>query len=95
MTVKELTAVEKEILLIAQEECAEVTQAISKIFRFGLDSVHNDKTNKEHLEEEIGDLICMFRLLEETYLIDWAKVSMHSDRKRMKLEMWSNIYQKV
>ena len=27
---------QKEILLIAQEECAEVTQAISKVFRFGM-----------------------------------------------------------
>jgi len=27
----------KEVFCIAQEECAEVTQAISKIFRFGID----------------------------------------------------------
>jgi len=31
----------KEVLLIAQEECAEVTQAISKVFRFGIDGSHN------------------------------------------------------
>ena len=31
----------QEIMMIAQEECAEVTQAISKVFRFGFDSVHN------------------------------------------------------
>ena len=40
---------QKEILLIAQEECAEVTQAISKVFRFGIDATHNDKSNRERL----------------------------------------------
>ena len=51
----------KEILCITQEECAEVSQAVSKIFRFGPDQVKFDldKTNREHLEEEIGDLLCM------------------------------------
>ena len=46
--------IEKEILSITQEECAEVTQVISKIFRFGWDSCHPDLTqnNKERLEEE-------------------------------------------
>ena len=34
-----MTESEKQILLICQEECAEVTQAISKVFRFGFDSV--------------------------------------------------------
>jgi len=29
---------QKEVMLICQEECAEVTQAISKCFRFGFDS---------------------------------------------------------
>ena len=45
-----MTEIEKEIMLIAQEECAEVTQAISKVFRFGFESVHNGKTNKQRLE---------------------------------------------
>jgi hypothetical protein len=44
---------EKEILLIAQEECAEVTQAISKVFRFGFDSEYNGKTNHQRLTEEV------------------------------------------
>ena len=49
----------QEILLILQEECAEVTQAISKCFRFGLDNFKpgKPKTNLEHLEDELGDLI--------------------------------------
>ena len=36
--------VDREIMLIAQEECAEVTQAISKCFRFGLNEMYNERT---------------------------------------------------
>ena len=81
----------KEIMLIAQEECAEVIQAISKVFRFEFDGVYNGKTNREHLEEEIGDLVCMFDLMREKGLIDWSNVIEHSDNKRQKLKKWSNI----
>jgi NTP pyrophosphatase (non-canonical NTP hydrolase) len=83
--------VDKEILLIAQEECAEVTQAISKVFRFGFDSVHNGKNNREHLEEEIGDLVCMIDLMREHGLISWGNVMDASVKKMKKLEQWSNI----
>ena len=55
----------KEVMDILQEECAEVIQAVSKISRFGLDNFKpgKPKTNREHLEEEIGDLMCMIDLL--------------------------------
>jgi hypothetical protein len=33
---------QREILVITQEECAEVIQEISKIFRFGIDEMHKD-----------------------------------------------------
>lgn len=82
---------QREILLIAQEECAEVTQAISKIFRFGLQSEHNGRTNKEHLEEEMGDLLCMLQLIEEYDMADWTRVSVCASRKRAKLKQWSSI----
>lgn len=83
--------IENEIMMIAQEECAEVTQAISKVFRFGFPSIHNGRTNKDRLEEEIGDLMCMFQLMEEHQLIDWSRVSIASQMKREKLKQWSNI----
>ena len=40
---KMLNENEKEIMLITQEECAEVTQAISKVFRFGFLIVDKNK----------------------------------------------------
>jgi NTP pyrophosphatase (non-canonical NTP hydrolase) len=82
---------EREIMLIAQEECAEVTQAISKVFRFGFDSVYNGRSNKERLEEEIGDLMCMLQLMAERDLIDWGIVSLAAGAKKVKLSTWSNI----
>ena len=83
---------QKEVLLIAQEECAEVTQAISKIFRFGLDGSHNERTNKERLTEELGDLHCMIELIVESGLIDRNDLLNASGLKRHKLFKWSNIF---
>ena len=40
---------DREVMLILQEECAEVTQAISKVFRFGASATHNGKTNQEQI----------------------------------------------
>ena len=83
----------KEIFCIAQEECAEVTQAISKIFRFGPDQIkyNQDRTNREHLEEEIGDLLCMIDILVEKTIISDSNINQARKNKRDKLRQWSNI----
>lgn len=83
-----------EILLIAQEECAEVTQAISKCFRFGFKSKHpnENRNNKERLEEELGDLVCMIGLMIEEKIIDSDNVEKAAQEKLAKLKKWSNIY---
>jgi len=78
-----------EILHITQEECAEVTQAISKVFRFGFSEIQNGKTNKAHLEEEIGDLIAMIRLLYVEGAIDESIVEKACIAKLVKLNTWS------
>jgi NTP pyrophosphatase (non-canonical NTP hydrolase) len=83
--------IDREVMLITQEECAEVTQAISKVFRFGFDESYNGKTNREHLEEEIGDLMCMVDLMRDHGLINWGNVIDASAKKLKKLEQWSNI----
>jgi NTP pyrophosphatase (non-canonical NTP hydrolase) len=83
---------ETEIILIAQEECAEIIQAISKVNRFGIDDIHNGKSNRDHLEEEIGDLMCMFELMLENGIIQKQSVDKAKERKIAKLKCWSNIY---
>ena len=83
----------KEILCITQEECAEASQSISKIFRFGWDSVHpkTGVNNKEHLEEEIGDLLCMVDILVEKCIISDSNINEARKAKREKLKNWSSI----
>lgn len=83
----------KEVFCIAQEECAEVTQAISKIFRFGFSSVHpvSGKTNTQSLEEEVGDLLCMIDIMVEKCIISDSAVNAARQTKREKLKKWSSI----
>jgi NTP pyrophosphatase (non-canonical NTP hydrolase) len=85
---------QKEVMLIAQEECAEVVQAISKCFRFGPDDEYNGLSNKQRLEEEVGDLLCMIRLMMDQGLINENNVNTASIQKRIKLERWSNVFNK-
>jgi NTP pyrophosphatase (non-canonical NTP hydrolase) len=83
---------QKEIMLIAQEECAEVVQAISKCFRFGFNDAYNGATNKEKLEEEVGDLLCMINMMMDNRIIDRLSVEFAIDAKSDKIRKWSNIF---
>lgn len=84
----------REVLMITQEECAEVTQAISKCFRFGLDNVkpNTTKTNREHLEEEIGDLLAMIQLCRDFKIIDTKKLHEAKENKIHKLKKWTTLF---
>ena len=83
----------KEVFCITQEECAEVTQAISKVFRFGIDNYKpgQSKTNKQHLEEEVGDLLAMIDIMVEKCIISDSAVNEARKAKRNKLKQWSSI----
>ena len=92
---KQKNAIDSEILLITQEECAEVTQAISKVFRFGMDDEYKGQTNREHLEEELGDLMCMIELLIENGIVSEAALLTAKNEKLNKLMTWSNIFKEA
>lgn len=85
---------ENEILLITQEECAEVTQAISKCYRFGLDNFKpgKPKTNRDHLAEELGDLLAMVTLCHDYGIVSFEDVMIAKDNKLEKLREWSSIF---
>jgi NTP pyrophosphatase (non-canonical NTP hydrolase) len=91
-----MSNVEKEVMLIAQEECAEVIQAISKVFRFGMDDVHptTNKSNRDSLEEEVGDLLCMIELMQQYGIVNPINVLNANVSKRNKLKKWSSIFDK-
>jgi len=88
---------EKEVMDILQEECAEVIQAVSKISRFGLDNFKpgKPKTNREHLEEELGDLLAMVDILLELGVVNEEALQRAEVAKIEKLKRWSNIYEQA
>jgi NTP pyrophosphatase (non-canonical NTP hydrolase) len=89
----EFTIASQEALRILQEECAEVIQATSKIFRFGLESKHpnENRNNIERLEEELGDLEAMISILIEQGVVQEDKILDAKSKKYDKLRIWSTI----
>jgi len=85
---------EREVMNILSEECAEVIQAISKCHRFGLDNLKpgKPKTNCEHLEEELGDLLAMIDILLDMQVISTSSLESAKLAKIEKLKKWSNIF---
>ena len=84
-----------EIYDILIEECAEVIQVVSKVKRFGIDSEIGvfDETNRDRLEQEIGDLLTMIDLLFTKGIINEENILKTQQRKIEKLKIWSKIYE--
>ena len=84
-----------EVMDILQEEAAEVIQAVSKISRFGLDNFKpgKPKTNREHLEEELGDMLAMIDILLEKKVVSMNNLETAKIAKIEKLKKWSSIYE--
>jgi len=85
----------KETMVILQEECAEVIQAVSKILRFGLNSTYptvDSATTKECLTMEVGQLLCMVNLLIDQGIVDEDAMIAAMEHKTEKLKTWSTIF---
>ena len=82
-----------EVMDILQEEAAEVIQAVSKIRRFGMDNAKpgTNYTNREHLEEELGDVLAMIDILMINEVVSWGNLHKAKRAKIEKLKKWSNI----
>jgi NTP pyrophosphatase (non-canonical NTP hydrolase) len=86
----------QEILDILQEECAEVIQEVSKCRRFGIDSRHPDgHLHRDHLEQEIGDVMFMIELLHEAGVVSEEGLQRAWQRKEEKLRKYSNIFEQT
>jgi NTP pyrophosphatase (non-canonical NTP hydrolase) len=85
-----------EALCILIEECSEVSQAITKIFRFGWDSCHPtvspNKTNKQHLIEELGDVLALIDIVKELYTLSEDDIIQAKLNKIEKLKKWSTLF---
>ena len=88
-----ITEDSNEVMDILQEEAAEVIQAVSKIRRFGMDNAKpgTNYTNREHLEEELGDLLAMIDILQINGIVSWGNLHTAKRAKIEKLKKWSNI----
>jgi NTP pyrophosphatase (non-canonical NTP hydrolase) len=84
-----------EVMDILQEECAEVIQAVSKIRRFGMDNHKpgKPKTNRDHLAEELGDMLAMIDILIEKDIVSESQLRSAKAAKIEKLKTWSNIFE--
>lgn len=83
----------REILVIAQEEAAEVIQEIAKCFRFGIDKDNaSGILHRETLQNEIADFLVMVDLLRQEGIIDDVAIQAAKLRKIKKLQVWSDIY---
>jgi hypothetical protein len=85
----------REALIITQEECAEVVQAVSKVMRFGFDSCYpteDSASTKECLTMEVGQLLCMVNILIEQGVIDEDAMIAAMEQKKVKLETWSGLF---
>ncbi len=82
-----------EVMDILQEECSEVIQAVSKIRRFGINNAKpgTEYTNREHLEEELGDMLAMIDILMINDVVSWGNLHRAKRAKIEKLKKWSNI----
>jgi hypothetical protein len=90
---KTMNDTDREILVIAQEECAEVIQEISKCFRFGIDGVHKSGLpHRQVLSEEVGDLLCMLQLMQDYNIVNKQDVEVAKEAKLKKLQVFSNIF---
>ena len=80
---------QQETLVITMEECAELSQACSKLIRFKDERTAEDVKN---LQDEIGDLMCMIEILKEKGLVDDKQIAERINVKREKLKKWSSLF---
>lgn len=56
-----------DILGLLTEECAEVIQAVSKAQRFGLHSIHKERSNQQNIQQEVGDVLALIIIMVERH----------------------------
>jgi kynurenine formamidase len=84
----------EEALGILQEECAEVIVEVSKIRRFGIDTLHYKEgiPHNKMLEREVGDVLAMIDILIEQNVLNILDLNKAKIEKKEKLKKWSNIF---
>jgi NTP pyrophosphatase (non-canonical NTP hydrolase) len=79
----------QQLLVVTMEECGELVQACSKILR--RQELYGDSKYINNLKEEIGDVYCMIKLMQEWDVVSWDELEERDKVKRAKLSKWSNL----
>ena len=77
----------QQLMIITMEECAELQQVCSKILR----RASFDGEYGEQLINELGDVYCMIKLMQEHDIVSWRDLEDRAEVKRKKLEKWSDL----
>lgn len=88
-----VTEADRELLIILMEEAAEVTQACSKILRFGWEGTtttdDSGLTNRNHLAVELGDLAAVGNLLRVDGRLDITLIRDATTKKLKKMKKYT------
>ena len=91
-TFNKLSPAEVERLYYLSEELAESIQAIQKVLRHGYESrnpdLENGPTNREHLEEELGQTMLAIALITAAQDLNENDMLIHGERKAKVLHKW-------
>lgn len=79
----------RDTLDMVQEECAEIIQAAAKAKRFGLIDSWDGATNRQKLETEIGDLLCIISILVDNKVLDHDAIEVARFKKFLKMKKWA------
>lgn len=88
-----LTDAQEEMFQIAEEECAELIKAISKIRRHGMYSTFipgDSHLNRKNLHEEAADVIACIGMLCHNHLLDASDVNVIARQKLDRIRDPSN-----
>ena len=84
------SAAQMERLICLTEELAEAMQATTKAMRFGMDDhhPHSTQTNRDNLEQELGDLGAIIILMVLKGDLSHGNISERSEWKERDLKRW-------
>jgi len=92
---KRITENDAYYLICLMEECAEITQRISKAFRFGIDNVHpkyGEDSNRVLLAQECGDILGVIDELIAFDVIDIDIINEYRARKPDRIRKYKEEY---
>lgn len=84
--------VDEHLLLVLAEECAEVSQRITKALRFGLQEVQPEQamTNEQRICYELNDLLASIELLKQRGLLQLYPNGDMVELKKLKIRKYMN-----